>query len=101
MNAELFVSFSGLWMSISGMYIYSYFATKVTSQIQIIGDKMYETNWNRFPLEFQPFLQPIIIRSQRPLYFHGYGLINCDMATFAKVKTFQKYFSSLNQHFHL
>lgn len=86
MNAEFFVSVSGVWMSVAGMFIYSYFATKVTSQIQAIGDKMYETEWNRFQLEFQPFIRLIISRSHRPLYFHGYGLINCDMVTFSKVR---------------
>lgn len=86
MSAELFVSFSGMWMSIAVMYVYSFFATKVTSQIQTIGDRMYETDWNCFPLEFRLFVQLTINRSQRPLYFHGFGLVNCDMVNFSKVR---------------
>lgn len=72
-------------MSIAGMYVYSFFATKITTQIQTIGERMYETEWNCFPAKFQLFVQLTINRSQRPLYFHGFGLILCDMATFAKV----------------
>lgn len=84
-SAELFVSVSGFWMSISCMYVYSYFATKTTSEIQTIGEKMYEIQWNRFPPEFRMFVQLTISRSQWQLHFHGFGLINCDMVTFSKV----------------
>lgn len=89
MNAELFVGISGLWISIACVYVYGDFATKVTSQIQAIGDEMYDKNWNSYPLEFQRFVQLIIIRSQRPLYFHGFGIINCDMVRILKVKFLQ------------
>lgn len=87
MNAELAVGFSGLWMSIACMYVYSDFATKVTTQIQAIGYEMYDKNWNLYPMEYRLFVQLTISRSQRPLYFHGFGLINCDMVTFSKVET--------------
>ncbi|XP_055323103.1 uncharacterized protein LOC129578467 [Sitodiplosis mosellana] len=85
LNAEFFVSISGLWMSVVGMYVYSYFATKTTSEIQAIGEKMYETQWHRYPSEFRMFVQLTISRSHRPLHFHGFGLINCDMVTFSKL----------------
>lgn len=85
MNAEFFVSVSALWMSVAGMYVYGYFTTKVTSQIQSIGDQMYNTEWIRYPVEYCRFVQLTISRSQRSLYFHGFGLINCDLVTFSKV----------------
>lgn len=100
MNAELAVGFSGLWMSIATMYVYSDFATKVTSQIQAIGYEMYDKNWNLYPMEYRLFVQLIISRSQRPLYFHGLGLINCDMVTFAKVKLSCKFYIRNCAHFH-
>lgn len=85
MNAELFVGISGLWMSIACMYVYSDFATEVTGRISTIGSEIYEKNWNAYPIEFWLFVQLTICRSHRPLYFHGFGLINCDMVTFSKV----------------
>lgn len=95
-NAELFVGISGFCMSVSCMYVYSYFATKTVSEIQSIGDKMYETQWNRYPSEFRMFVQLTISRSQRPLHFSGFGLINCDMVTFLKVKTKTKHLTILS-----
>lgn len=95
-SAELFVSASGLWMSIACMYVYSYFATKVTSQIQAIGDKVYAIQWHYIPLKLRLFVQLTINRSHRPLYFHGFGLVHCNMATFAKVYFTGFFFWSTN-----
>lgn len=95
-NAELFVSSSGLWISVAGMYVYCYFATKVTTKIRGIGDRMYEIEWNCCPKDFCRFVQLTICRSQQPIFFHGYGLINCDMITLSKVQTWSFYFCLLS-----
>lgn len=62
-----------------------YFGTFATDRIDSVGDIAYDTNWYNFPTESRKHVMLIIVRSQEPVYFMGYGVVRATLEVFGKV----------------
>lgn len=73
---------------------YSYYASRVVLQIQHTADAAFETRWYEFPVDLQKNMKHIIAFAQVKRTVHGYGLFNCDLEGFMKVRkqNISKYF---------
>lgn len=85
MNSDTFVAINGTWCSLTIMYFFCYIAEDVCNKFEEIGNSIYQLNWFHYPPSVQKSLLIIIRQTQRPIRFHGYNVIFCDMPTFAKV----------------
>lgn len=56
----------------------------------MIGDAAYDSNWYDFPLELRKYIFLMIVRSQKPIDFTGFGIIHCSLENFGKVSLFSK-----------
>lgn len=77
--------FIALLSSIITLYIYSYFGDKTTDIFYEYSFCVSKSNWFEIPSNLQKFLIPMIAFSQRPVFFHGSGLVKMNCDTFAKV----------------
>lgn len=66
-------------------FLFCYFATLASERILTVGQTTFNSNWYMFPPELQKYLILIIARSQKPVYFNGFGLVHCTLETLAKV----------------
>lgn len=46
---------------------------------------LYESNWLNLPIDLQKKLVLMIGNMNRPLYYHGFGIVILELETFAKV----------------
>lgn len=86
-------------------YLFCHFATSITYRMTMIQCSIYNLNWYNFGLEVQKyFITPIMVQSQRTLYFTGLNLIRCTLTVYGKVnnENWTFYFATkFNQWFQL
>lgn len=61
------------------------FGTFATDRIESIGDIAYDSNWYEYPKEIRMHVMLIILRSQEPVYFMGFGVVRATLEVFGKV----------------
>lgn len=72
-------------VSTSLLFLYCYFGKIATDSFEAMADTLYDTDWTALPIELQKFLIIMIGSAQQKLYYHGFGIVNLDLATFVTV----------------
>lgn len=62
-----------------------HFATKISIQAESIATCVTNLKWYNYPIKYQLYLKLILLRAQRPVAFHGFGIISCNMEIFLAV----------------
>lgn len=52
-----------------------------------MADCLFESNWQGLPVDLQRSLILMIKQSQKPLYYHGFGIAILDLVTFRDVSS--------------
>lgn len=68
------------------LFLYCYVGKLATESYQGISDALFEANWADLPVEFQKYFLIMIGNSQKPLYYHGFGVIILNLDTFTTVR---------------
>lgn len=69
----------------ANLFVYCYFGMLATKSYMDMSDSMYESNWYKLPIQLQTYIILMIENMQRPLYYHGFGMVILDLETFTKV----------------
>lgn len=72
-------------VSISNLFVYSYFGQGANETHMEISDCFFQTEWFYLPNYLQKYFVIIIANAQRPLYYHGFGVANINLNTFIQV----------------
>lgn len=78
------ISIAGI-IGVLSPFLFCYFGKVATESFEDMGDCLYECNWQVLPVHFQKHLILIIANMQRPIYFHGFGMVYLNLGTFTKV----------------
>lgn len=102
-----------IFICASQMFLYCYFGQLATDSFQNLDDFLFDLNWFNFSIEQQKCINLILLNSQKPLIYHGFGIVKLDLQSYTKVtKTRNRfslmcslsipiiYFSSLKQFIH-
>lgn len=76
----------GVFIGMSTLSCYCFLGVLATSSFEKMGDSLYESNWMDFPVEMQKHLIVMIAYMQKPIYYHGFGILNVDLVTFVHVR---------------
>lgn len=63
----------------------------VTTKSLEVSDYAYAALWYKYPLKYQIIIKLAIQYANRQYNMSGYGLTNCNLASFGKVKTKLKF----------
>lgn len=72
------------WSSMN-TFLYCYFGHLSTVSFLRIPDWLYASHWYELTNDQQRYYFMMIANSQRPLFFHGFGLANLTLETYSKV----------------
>lgn len=61
-----------------------------TESYEKMAERVLESNWYRLNLNLQKDFIVIIANMQRPLCYHGYGVITLNLETFGKVSLYKR-----------
>lgn len=64
---------------------YCFLGTLATDSYQNYADLLYETHWYKLPLNLQKLYILMIANAQKPIYYHGFGIIQLKLNIFIKV----------------
>lgn len=76
----------GIIMSTGNIFLYCFVGSLTTSIFWGNADIAYESLWYKLPIDLQKYLLLLLVDAQRPIIFHGFGIINLDLIFFMKVK---------------
>lgn len=66
-------------------YVACYYSDYLKNDLLEVGDMIYNLQWYKIAYNERGFFPWIIRRSQKPISFSGYKIIDCSLATFMKV----------------
>lgn len=92
---------TGTILSVSMLFLFCFFGRLSTEKYEQMSDCSYESKWNELPIELQKFYVIIIGVGQRPLFYHGYGMIYLNLQTFTRVSKCELQSDHLNEYIHL
>lgn len=70
----------------SNLLLYCYFGKLASESYEKMCDCIFfKLNWYEFPIELQKYVIVMIANMQKPINYHGFGIINLDLETFARV----------------
>lgn len=75
----------GLSVTVSSLFLYSYFGTYTTEIFLKYSDYLFESPWNDLPIKLQKHVLIMISNSQRSHCYRGNGLFILDLKFFTKV----------------
>lgn len=86
-DINLFFFFNVLCLieGLSYTFILCYYATETTTSLSDIADTIYESVWFLQPITIQKTLILMMARSQRPVVYMGFKIIECTTASFMRV----------------
>lgn len=74
-----------LFVSLTLVYLCSEFGEQVKSAFAEIEQAIYLCDWHLFANDIQKMLPTIIIVTQKPIVFHGIGIITATRQSFENV----------------
>lgn len=78
--------FSVIYCSLN-FYVCCQYGKSSTSYYSAFADCLYNSNWICLPIEIQKRFIIMIAYAQKPMFYHGYGIIILNMKTFSKVQS--------------
>lgn len=73
-------------VGMTNLFIYCYFGKLATDTYKKMSDCVFEMNWPELPNDLQKYIILMVRNMQKPLYYHGFGIVNLDLETFTKVR---------------
>lgn len=84
-DSSFFMLLIGFSAGISNLFVYCYFGKLATDSFQKMADYLYESNWHELPINLQKEFVVMILNTQKPLHYTGFGIAVLNLETFLKV----------------
>lgn len=69
----------------SNLFVYCYFGKLATDSYTRMAECLYDNDWVGIDIESQKFIILMIANIQKPIYYHGFGVIYLNLETFTDV----------------
>lgn len=66
--------------------LYCYFGAMANESYGKMYDCIFELNWYEFPIEQQKYFNLMAANMQRPLHYHGFGVLYLNLDIFTRVR---------------
>ena len=70
---------------ITNLLIYCYLGKLATETYEKMSDCVYKMDWHELLIDLKKYFILLIKNMQKPLYYHGFGVIYLNLETFTKV----------------
>lgn len=85
MNYDISIFVIAICVDSSNPFLYCYFGQLATESYANVGQRLFESDWQRLPVNLQKYLLLMIQNMQKPLCYKGFGVIVLDLQTFIGV----------------
>lgn len=81
-----FIYMLALLTGLSNLFLYCFFGKFATHSFEKMIRSLYEFNWMHLSVDLQKYVILMIINAQKPLFYHGFGIVTLNLETFTKVR---------------
>lgn len=74
-----------LLVSGANLFLYCYYGNRSTIDYAQMAHSLYESNWYQHSVGLQRFFKMMIANAQRPLFYHGFRIVQLNLETYLKV----------------
>lgn len=74
-----------LFVGLSNLLFYCFFGKFATQSFEKIIKCFYEFNWMHLQNDQQKYVIIMIANAQKPVFYHGFGIVTLNLETFTKV----------------
>lgn len=99
MNFGVFVLLAGIANSTLNLFLYCFFGGFASDNFNKMATKLYKSDWLELPINLQKYFILMIGNVQKPLYYHGFGIVILNLETFTKVSWIWKHFEWIQMNF--
>lgn len=72
-------------INLSTLFLYCYFGDMASDSHKKISDCAYDMGWYKLPIRLQKYFLLMIENMQKPLFYHGFGIVDLDLRAFIRV----------------
>ncbi|XP_055309884.1 odorant receptor 82a-like [Sitodiplosis mosellana] len=95
-DSRIIIVLIGFFCGLSNLFVYCYFGKVANESFSEMNDCLYESNWHNLPLDLQKWLPLLIKNTQKPIFYHGFGVAVLQLETLQKLlKTVFTYYMTL------
>lgn len=73
------------FVSCLNLFVYCFYGKIATESFANMSDNLYDSNWQKLPIELQKHLVVMMANAQRPIFYHGFGIAVLNLETFTDV----------------
>lgn len=73
-------------VALANLFLYCYFGKMASESYENMSESLYESNWLCLPVDLQKHFIVMIANVQRPIFYHGFKIVNMDLETFTRVR---------------
>lgn len=72
-------------VGVANLFFFCYFGILATESFRGMADALYESNWSEVPVRLQKYFIIMVANTQKPVYYHGFGVAVLNLETFTRV----------------
>lgn len=70
------------------LFVYCFFGMIATESYEKMADCLYESNWQKLPIDLQKYIILMIQNTQQPRFYHGFGVCHLNLDTYSNVREY-------------
>lgn len=74
-------------LDIEYLFVYCFLGKLASENYFKMSDCLYDFDWKRLPVNLQKYFILMIQNTQKPIYYHGFGVCILNLEMFTKVIT--------------
>lgn len=82
---ETGTTFIAVLVSGCNLFLYCFFGDRTSDNFLAFGDVVYDMDFYKFDRDLQRYLTLMIASTQKPVYYHGFNILNLNLITFNAV----------------
>lgn len=67
--------------------LFCYYGKLATQSFEGMSDTLFESNWPELSVKLQRYFILMVANTQKPVYYHGFGVAVLNLETFTNVRT--------------
>lgn len=83
---DVITAVAALSVGLLNVLIYCYFGSKSTESYEKMGDRIFDLKWYELPIQKQKYFILMAANMQKPLRYHGFGVLSLNLETFVQVR---------------
>lgn len=85
MDFNMFTAIQSASATYPNIFLYCFFGIMASESFEGMADSIYNANWPSIPVKLHKNILIMMLNTQQPLYYEGFGILILNLQTFSSV----------------